>query len=264
MNHNQTIVSASHPSLYKRISNLFKKQTGPQRIYLVRHGESEGNVDKTTYLRKPDHAINLTPRGQEQAFKAGQFLREEFNKAGLIGTDIRLWLSPYTRTRQTADHLQLGAGNNVFRDRFEDISLREQQFGLFDGYDTEELAIHFPNEHAYYKKHEDFSGRFYATVPLGESRCQVAERVKPFFDTLIRDAEKRNIQTNVIVTHGVTLRAFIMQWLHYTPEWFEDEPNPGNTSIYLLERDQNNEMQLYRDINKVNRTNARTPAAPAP
>lgn len=216
---------------------------GPQRIYLVRHGESEGNVDKTTHFRKPDHAIELTHKGHQQAEEAGSFLRQHFLEAGLLDGPIRLWNSPYKRTRQTAEGIIRGTGQNVFRDQYEDISLREQQFGLFDGYEEQELASKFPLEHAHYKKCEDFSGRFYAMMPLGESRCQVAERVKPFFGTLVRDAESKDIQTVVIVSHGVTMRAFTMQWLHLTPEWFESAKNPKNCSVYLLERDEHGRNQ---------------------
>lgn len=43
----------------------------PQRIVLVRHGESEGNADDTVYEREPDHALKLTPTGQQQARETG-------------------------------------------------------------------------------------------------------------------------------------------------------------------------------------------------
>ncbi|WDT89560.1 hypothetical protein H0E86_28285 [Streptomyces sp. SCSIO-PteL053] len=33
----------------------------PQRIVLVRHGESEGNADDTGYEREPDHALGSPP-----------------------------------------------------------------------------------------------------------------------------------------------------------------------------------------------------------
>ena len=35
----------------------------PKRIVLVRHGESQGNVDDTIYETVPDHALSLTPQG---------------------------------------------------------------------------------------------------------------------------------------------------------------------------------------------------------
>jgi broad specificity phosphatase PhoE len=43
----------------------------PIRIFIIRHGESEGNVDKNIYLKKPDYALNLTSTGIEQARGAG-------------------------------------------------------------------------------------------------------------------------------------------------------------------------------------------------
>ena len=42
----------------------------PKRIILLRHGESEGNVDKTIYTRKPDWKLELTERGKQQAGQA--------------------------------------------------------------------------------------------------------------------------------------------------------------------------------------------------
>ena len=43
----------------------------PIRIFLVRHGESEANLDKTVNIRLPDHGIALSPQGHQQAAKAG-------------------------------------------------------------------------------------------------------------------------------------------------------------------------------------------------
>jgi broad specificity phosphatase PhoE len=37
----------------------------PKRIILVRHGESESNVDKDILKQKPDFAVNLTLKGRE-------------------------------------------------------------------------------------------------------------------------------------------------------------------------------------------------------
>ncbi|MGW0900504.1 phosphoglycerate mutase family protein, partial [Streptomyces goshikiensis] len=50
----------------------------PRRIVLVRHGESEGNLDDTVYEREPDHALRLTPVGRAQATGTGVRLRELF------------------------------------------------------------------------------------------------------------------------------------------------------------------------------------------
>ncbi len=199
----------------------------------MRHGESEGNLDPGLYTRVPDHAIELSERGHRQAQAAGEAL------ASLIelpsDTPLRVWTSPYRRTRQTADHLQ-GALQRRFveLDRREHINLCEQQFGLFDGVPDEELPIRFPQEHAHYDLAERFEGKFWARMPLGESRFDVAVRAHQAFGTFHRDAERYGLEHIVVVCHGVTLRAFVMQWLHLPYEWFERQPNPGNCDIVRI------------------------------
>ena len=74
-------------------------------------------------------------------------------------------------------------------------------------------------------------GKFYARLPLGESPFDVAVRVHQFMGTLYRDREERGVDTVFIVTHGATLRAFLLRWFHYTPEWYHEEKNPKNCAI---------------------------------
>jgi len=49
------------------------------------------------------------------------------------------------------------------------------------------------------------------------------------------DSRPDVIRDFVLVTHGVTLRCFRMQWMHYPWEWFEEQKNPRNASIQLIE-----------------------------
>ncbi len=206
-------------------------------IYLVRHGQSEGNVDPTVHARMADHAIPLSTRGHSQAAEAGQRLdahfRDRFGDPARAKA-IRLWTSPYERTRQTADEIQRAAGHWI-TDRREHILLCEQQFGLFDGIPDEELPERFPVEFAHYDKQCDFEGKFWARLPMGESRFDVATRVHQAFGTFHRDSAKHGIEAIVVICHGVTLRAFLMMWCHLSPEWFEAEPNPGNCAIRFIE-----------------------------
>lgn len=207
------------------------------RIFLVRHGESLGNIDKSVHKELPDHAIPLSITGKQQALQAGWKIRNYFNN--LQDRDwcpyraCRLWTSPYRRTRETADEIEHIA-EKFIRDRKEHILLCEQQFGLFDGLSDEELQEQYPNEYAFYAKHEKFSGRFWARMPLGESRFDVAARVHQVFGTIQRDHDKHNIKNVIVVCHGTTLRAFVMMWCHLSPEWFDKEPNPENGAVRMI------------------------------
>jgi 2,3-bisphosphoglycerate-dependent phosphoglycerate mutase len=93
------------------------------------------------------------------------------------------------------------------------------------------LPQRFPDEHAHYQKCQEHEGRFWARMPLGESRFDVAVRVHQAFGTFHRDATRHGIRRLVIVCHGVTLRAIVMQWLHLPYEWFDAEQSPANCAI---------------------------------
>ena len=202
----------------------------------MRHGESEGNVDPTVHAAMADHAIPLSARGREQACEAGRQLSAYFaaTDAGNETPHVRLWVSPYRRTRETADCVEQTAGPWI-TDRLEHVMLCEQQFGLFDGVPDAELPVRFPAEHAHYDKQCTFEGKFWARMRMGESRFDVAQRVHQAFGTFQRDAARSGIENLVVICHGVTLRAFVMMWCHLSPEWFEQEANPNNCAIRLID-----------------------------
>lgn len=207
----------------------------PIRLFLVRHGQSEANLDQNVNIRLPDHRIELSAEGHRQAAETGAFLARTL--AG--GARARILCSPYTRTRQTSAGIEAAlAAAGIRFDKREALELRELSFGLFDGVADEDLPTLFPREYAHYEKHKRFEGEFFAPMPLGESRCDVADRVKAVFGTLLRDAAKDRadrVTDFVIVSHGVTIRCFRLQWMHYAWEWCERERNPNNCSVQLIE-----------------------------
>lgn len=208
------------------------------RVLLVRHGQSRSNVDGSENLRVADHAIQLSDEGHRQAQRCGEFLREWIvqNLRRDDGTlsPVRLWQSPYERTRQTAAHIE-AACTDVLLDRKEHLLLAEQQFGLFDGLSDAERAQRYPDFYAYYEKCKRFEGKLWPKMPLGESRFEVAQRVHQSFGKFKRDEEKHAIDTIIVVGHGTTNRAFVMMWLHLPYEWMHREPNPANCSVRLID-----------------------------
>ena len=71
----------------------------PHRIVLVRHGESESNVDESVYTRTPDAHISLTQLGTQQAVEVGKKLKQEVINDP--NESIYVYLSPYLRSKQT-------------------------------------------------------------------------------------------------------------------------------------------------------------------
>lgn len=197
-------------------------------IFLIRHGESITNTGENYKERIPDHLVTLTKEGIRQANDAGKFLRQYCDDNCIDLTKARIWRSPYKRTRQTSEEFNKYLQINDIR---EDITLVEQQFGLFDAVDKNKWGELFPTEYAEYRRQKDNYGKFYARLPLGESPYDVAIRIHQFFDTIFRDYEKHEIDTLFVFTHGTTLRAFLLRWFHYSPEWFHEEHNPKNCWI---------------------------------
>jgi 2,3-bisphosphoglycerate-dependent phosphoglycerate mutase len=193
-------------------------------VYLVRHGESEANLDPTAY-KKGDHAIGLTPRGADQARAAADRLRGELLEKHPAASPI-VWTSPYARCRQTAAPIAELLGCPIR----ESVLIREQEYGLFDGLTDDECGARYPEWIDRQKRLTASLGKFYFRYPGGESRADVSQRVHQFFGTIHRDT----FDPVIVVCHGVTVRAFLMMWLHLSVEWFEKESNPGNGAIRAI------------------------------
>lgn len=191
----------------------------PHRIILVRHGESEGNVDDTIYERVPDHRIGLTPKGFEQARATGEIIRS------LVGDDpVDVYASPYLRARQTFEALGLGVDPDDVR---VEPRLREQDWANFQ--DAADIAAQ--------KALRDRYGHFYYRFSDGESGSDVYDRVSTFLESMFRNFETPKAPRNVvIVTHGLTMRLFCMRWFHWSVDYFESLENPGNAEPVVLLR----------------------------
>jgi broad specificity phosphatase PhoE len=207
----------------------------PRRIILIRHGKSQGNADKKVRETIPDYALNLTPEGVEQARQAGREIKK------LIGQEsIQVYLSPYLRTRQTFDSIKESIMDNVVK-TYEDPRIREQDWGhLRDGESNEEI-----------QSERDRYGTFYYRIPDGESGADVFDRVSNFLDTLHRDFEKGNYAENtLIVTHGLTMRLFLMRWFHWSVEEYETLSNPANCQIVVLQKNSRDRYDLVGVLEK--------------
>ena len=122
---------------------------------------------------------------------------------------------------------------------YEDPRLREQEWGMsMDGYKEKIEEYRDSYGHFYYRFRDG-----------GESCADVYDRVSDFLQTLFRDFEKINYPDNaIVVTHGMTMRLFIMRWFHSSVEEFESWGNPVNCGYYLLERRDDEKYRLMKPL----------------
>jgi broad specificity phosphatase PhoE len=219
---------------------------GIRRILLIRHGESLGNIDERAYGKTADWQIPLTKRGREQARIAGkkvasyiiQSAQSSSNSNIKDNNNIFFYVSPYLRTRQTLREILSEIPKEKILGIREDPRISEQQFGNFQSHNTMQ-----DNK----ATRVDF-GRFYYRFPEGgESGFDVYNRVSGFIGTLKRDSseyydndakeEEEDYSTTIcIVTHGLSLRLFLMRWFQYSVHEFERSYNPKNAAVVCLER----------------------------
>ncbi|MGH8889828.1 MAG: histidine phosphatase family protein [Acidothermaceae bacterium] len=146
----------------------------PSRLWLIRHGESTGNIadnkaktiDAETVevsVRDPD--VPLSELGRRQAAAIGASLRAE-PRPDLV------FSSPYERAHETA-RIAVRQANLDVEIRC-DERLRERDLGLFDGLTGLGIRNRFPGEAA----RRSWLGKFYYRPPYGESWADVALRVR--------------------------------------------------------------------------------------
>jgi broad specificity phosphatase PhoE len=200
-------------------------------IILVRHDASLANVDPSIYKHQPDHTIPLADPNSPRLQRAGDLIRA----IGLTPERTCSWCSPYVRCRQTEDtvlrHAFIDAVSRVRRR--ETFLLREQEFGEWDSLTDEEAQRLLPASWAKRQLLTDNLGKFYFRYPNGESRADVVTRTMVFFGKLHRS----DYESHIVFLHGVTQRAFRMAWMNLAVDWFEEEPNPSNASVLLIQRD---------------------------
>ncbi|GER26868.1 3-bisphosphoglycerate-dependent phosphoglyceratemutase, partial [Striga asiatica] len=211
------------------------KPPRPRRIILVRHGESQGNADERVYTRVADPKVVLTQQGVVEAEECGREMRRMIEKDGAEDWKVYFYVSPYKRSLETLRNLAKAFDKSRIAGVREEPRLREQDFGNFQ--DQEQMKIQ--------KAARQLYGRFFYRFPNGESAADVYDRITGFRETLRSDIDIGRFQPPgeqspnmnlVIVSHGLTLRVFLMRWYKWTVEQFEGLHNLGNGKMVVMER----------------------------
>jgi len=184
-----------------------------EKLILVRHGQSTGNSREEDPNLIGDHNLRLTQKGIEQAQDAGKRIGSKLFEDGLVYT------SPYRRARETCGNAIVVSTVNKVR-VFEDPRLREVEHGYDDvSFQEAQRAIH---------------GWFYYRFKGGESPADCYDRSSTFIDSLCRQADRKNKNSAIIFSHGITIRCLITRFLHLSVEQFENMANPFNGAVITI------------------------------
>jgi len=179
----------------------------PSALWLVRHGESAGNVARDEAERLGHALIGISGRdidvplsalGERQSRALGRWI-------GQLQPQARpsvVLCSPYARAVNTADLLVQAAG--LHRPAVElivDERLREKEFGTLNRLTKHGILQQFPEEAA--RRGE--VGKFYYRPPGGESWCDVILRLRSVLDHVrLQYAGERVL----VVAHQVIVLCF--------------------------------------------------------
>ncbi len=151
----------------------------PREAYIIRHGETEWNVQKR-WQGHYDCALN--DEGRRQAKRLAKYMRLNHALSHIYSSDL-------SRALDTAKAIADAYGLEPVID----LRLRETHVGVFQGYTGDELVNLYPEELMRFR-----TGSMDFIIPTGESRLQVQARAhEAFFEVMA------NTEGNVaFVSHG--------------------------------------------------------------
>jgi len=212
-------------------------------LWLVRHGESVGNVAATRAEREGlervpvemrDADVPLSATGEQQARALGRWLEEEREGIGAF------WVSPYLRARQTLE-IAMGArpGPVAIDER-----LRDRELGILDLLTARGVARLHPEE-AERRRH---LGKFYHRPPGGESWADVALRLR----SVLPEVLGHDGPSALIVAHDAVVTLIATLLLNMPEEQLLEfaAANPVlNASVTRLDRaDAGWEVSAFADV----------------
>ena len=178
-------------------------------IYLIRHGQTDDNVNKIVAGSLTDTPLN--EEGKKQAAAAGETIRNA-KIDYIISSDM-------TRTRQTAEIIQSIAGGEIILDN----ELRERSYGVLEG-----TTFGSPAE----KKDTKSVYGYHGKPENGESYKDVEDRVYNTFANHFNALEGKNV---VFVTHGGSIRTLLRRLNNITEQEALDQKGVENATLLKLE-----------------------------
>lgn len=185
------------------------QDTHVKEIVLVRHGQTTYNIAARAGNRmllshkaiaeagaKPDHLVELTEAGVEQAKAAARKVAE-------FGHFDCFFDSDYRRSTDTLNCIldEYTKTHGLTVERRSHLDLREREPGYTFNMTATEANQYFP----WLQEYVATVGTFYSVPPGGESIAQVCSRVHMFLNSLRRARAGKRV---LIVTHGRVMVCF--------------------------------------------------------
>jgi probable phosphoglycerate mutase len=179
----------------------------PTRLWLVRHGQSAGNVANDAAIAAGHPSIDIDLRDMdvplsELGTRQADALGAWFGHQPASERPTVVVSSPYLRTMQTADRIVAAlppADAPLLR--LHDERLREKELGTMDRLTKVGIVDRFPRE----AERRGLVGKFYYRPPGGESWTDVILRLRSLVDQIqIQHAGERVL----VVTHQVLVLCF--------------------------------------------------------
>jgi broad specificity phosphatase PhoE len=193
------------------------------RIYIARHGETTWNVEGRIQGRSdPD----LSPKGYDQSLALHDQLKNRPISA--------IYASTLKRSVSTAQPIASHFGLSIR----EQPELDEIAFGILEG------AILFKFDEKLKAEWEQFKDyRFTYRIPGAENYTDVANRIRPFMERLLRDHEGQEV---LVVGHRVVNRLLIGMLLEHPLEWVLNIEQTHDC-IYLVQK--SDEAKVFHYVN---------------
>jgi broad specificity phosphatase PhoE len=170
------------------------KSMSIERVYLIRHGETEWNADG----RWQGFAqTELGAEGHHQARKLGRYLAYQPIRA--------VYSSDLHRASSTAQYVADAVGVPLQFDE----RLREINLGIFQGMTKPEILQTYPQQF------QDMNADYmHYVIPNGESRLQLQHRMFDFWQGMLQTAHAPQGATGshvAVVSHGGSIRLLLLR-----------------------------------------------------
>lgn len=226
---------------------MASREPGPTALWLVRHGESMGNVADAHAqqagaerleldVRDPDVPLSDTGRAQAEALGTWLAALPEDERPTAVLS------SPFERARTTAELATAGLGLRVRTDE----RLRERDFGAFDRMTGAGIREQYPEE----AERRKVLGKFYYRPPSGESWADVALRIRSLLAT---EGLRQDCERLVVVAHQAVIMVFRYVLEELTEQELlaaDSEEQVANASLTRYEREESGGFRLvsFNDV----------------